>query len=155
MKLYIFIISILVLASCVPDNNKNTTLCDNLKGKYDVSVEKETIRKVLKKHRLDERYAEMANMMVDVKIELSEAQKGVLTVDAGMFNGQLRGLDKPIEFEYEIKNDSLVYGRLKGKAAGMRHVGTIKSCSQKGKNIELFINKNRYLADGAVLTLKQ
>jgi len=151
-----YLISLLFIAfllqSCASEKKKADV--SDLPGNYTIIFEREAVAEVLKQQRLDPRAVDMAMMMVEVKLSLTE-NDGVLTVDAGLFNDQIKEINKPVHFDYEIRQDTLLYGKIEQYSRSFHHLGVIRPEAGDESKIAVFLNKNKYFPSGAKLLLEK
>lgn len=145
-------LSFLVFAtSCSTDTVSDSS--SSIDGNYTVLVDKELAARLLKQYGLDSKMVDVALMMVDLNLQLNQGN-GILKVDAGIFNEQIKPFNKPVVFEYEQK-DSILMGRLSDTHGSLVPFGVIRNRPARGGQIAVFIYRNRLLPDGATVMLKK
>jgi hypothetical protein len=146
LKYLLTLLSIIIISSCGLIDNSNSFNPNKLKGKYTINIEP-LVEKIMTDKTQDENIfvQEMAKSLmasIGADVTFYEDKKGFMELNGDFLNllklFSTTPINERLEFEYEIRKDSLLYLKEKGKG-NFEDYSTIRSFSPDYKYITLAI----------------
>lgn len=145
-KYLLTLLSIIIISSCGLIDNSNTFNPDKLKGKYKINikplVEKIMTDKAQNENIFVQEIAKSLMASIGADVTFYENKKGFMELNGDFLNlvklFSTTQINERLEFDYEIRKDSLLYLKENGKSH-FEDYSTIRSFSPDYKYITLSV----------------